>query len=166
VSHGSKFVVCVQWSNETTVVDLPVPLGVDLPEVDAVGDDAAAAGDEEHVAVGEPELVGQAADREQHQQVEPPGAQRRPSLLPPLLHHLPHQRTQQQVLRTNMHGEIRHVKQRLQMHAFKLRSARRAHEEEQEIDAYVPCIGLGLPRARTRAEEPWIIRWPSEITQC
>jgi hypothetical protein len=156
--------LCVQWSNETTVVDLPVPLGVDLPEVHAVGDDAAAAGDEEHVAVGEPELVGQAADREQHQKVEPPGAQRRSSLLPPLLHHLPHQRAEQQVLRTTMARDD-DMSNNYRCMPSNSKEAR-VFKKKRARDRRVPCIGLGLPRPRTRVEEPWILRWPSEITQC
>jgi hypothetical protein len=47
---------------------VPIPLLVDLLEVDAVADDAAAAGEEEHVAVGAPQLVGECAEGEEGQQ--------------------------------------------------------------------------------------------------
>ena len=78
---------------------LPVPLGVDLAEVDAVLDDAAAAGEEEHVAVGEPELEGERPERQEEQQVEAPRAQRRAPRLPPRVRHLRRQGPVQQVLR-------------------------------------------------------------------
>ena len=79
------------------MTSVPVPLGVDLLEVDAVPDDAAAAGEEEHVAVGEPELEGEGAEREEHEEVEAPRVRRRAALLPPPQHHLSHQRPVQQV---------------------------------------------------------------------
>jgi hypothetical protein len=77
---------------------LPVPLGVDLAEVDAVLDDAAAAGEEEHVAVGEPELESERPEREEDEEVEAPRVQREAPALPPRVHHLRHQRAVQQVL--------------------------------------------------------------------
>ena len=84
-----------------TYACLPIPLGVDLAEVDAVLDDAAATGEEEHVAVGEPELEGERAERQEEQQVEAPRRpQRQAPRLPPRLRHLRHQRPVQQVLRT------------------------------------------------------------------
>lgn len=79
----------------------PVPLGVDLAEVDAVLDDAAAAGEEEHVAVGEPELEGERAERQEEQEVEAPRPQRQAPRLPPRVRHLRHQRPVQQVLRVH-----------------------------------------------------------------
>lgn len=76
---------------------VPVPLPVDLAEVDAVADDAAAAGGEEHVAERAPELVGQGPDAEEDEQQQQPVVGARPLPRPPR-HRLPHQRRVQHIL--------------------------------------------------------------------
>jgi hypothetical protein len=67
------------WDSFPTTY-VPVPLPVDLLEVDAVADDAAPARGEEHVAEGAPELIGERPEAEQHEQEEDPpiGARRLP----------------------------------------------------------------------------------------
>lgn len=76
---------------------VPVPLLVDLREVDAVADDAAAAGEEQHVAVGAPELVGECPEGEEDEQEEEPLV-RAPALPRPGRHGLAHQRPVQGIL--------------------------------------------------------------------
>ena len=75
---------------------LPVPFLVDLLEVNAVLDDAAVAGEEEHVAEGTPAGVDEASQSAEDQEMKPPRGRQ---VLPwPRIRGLRHQRSQKNVL--------------------------------------------------------------------
>lgn len=77
---------------------LPVPLLVDLLEVDAVADDEAAAVEEEHVAEDAPEMVGRGPEDEQEEEEKEAPVVRARDLPRPGAHGLGEQRPAQQVL--------------------------------------------------------------------
>jgi hypothetical protein len=84
---------------------VPVPLLVDLAKVDAVADDAAAAGGEEHVAEGAPELVGERPGAEEQQEEDdPPVGVRRLPHARARRHRLADQRPVKDVLHHGRHG--------------------------------------------------------------
>ena len=115
-----------------------MPFLVDLLEVNAVLDDAAVAGEEEHVAEGTPAGVDEASQSAEDQEMKPP---RGSQVLPwPRIRGLRHKRSQKNVLQAENQLERERDRQR--------------EKEKNKEERGVPCRSRGFPRARRREEHP------------